>query len=219
MIEVNLLPEQQRSRGGGKRAKSAKATRSLEVGKGRSSWNTALVAALAIIPAAALFLWWSQRTEATELDERLVEATADQERLAELRQVSDSLTARRQEIRERVALIEQLDRNRFVWPHLMDEISRALPRLAWLSTLRQTTGPPSVGVQIQGVAANPLAITEFVRNLEASDYITDVRILGSQKQELEDGDLVVQAFTLTVQFAEPVDDVRRTEPIIANTGM
>ena len=132
--------------------------------------------------------------------------------------MSDSLTARREEIRGRVALVEQLDRNRFVWPHLMDEISRALPRLAWLNSLRQMSPLPDVGVQIQGIAANPLAITEFVRNLEASDYITDVRILGSQKQTLEGGQLSVQAFTLTARFTEPPDGARRTQPIIANTG-
>ncbi len=217
MIEVNLLPEAQRSRGSSKRARVSRP--SLPGGAGdRNPWTTALIAVCVIVPAAVLFLWWTQRGDARSLDERLEAATADSARLADLRLVSDSLNARRQEIRDRVALVEALDRNRFVWPHLMDEISRAVPRLAWLSTLRQTAPLPNVEVQVQGVAANPLAITEFVRNLEASDYITDVRILGSQKQTLNDGDLSVQAFTLSVAFTEPAGGVRRTEPIIANTG-
>ncbi len=170
------------------------------------------------MPLGAGFLWWSQRSEASALEVRLEEATADSERLAELRAVSDSLTARREEIRSRLALVEQLDRNRFVWPHMMDEISRALPRLAWLTSLRQLSPLPDVSVQIQGIAANPLAITEYVRNLDASDYITDVRILGSQQQGLEDGEITAQAFTLAVRFTEPPGGVRRAEPIIATTG-
>ncbi len=221
MIEVNLLPEAQRPGKRGKRAaKSEKPARSgFDLSrKGRSPWGMALVAICAVVPLATLFLWWTQRSEVAELDERLEVATADSARLADLRQVSDSLTARRQEIRERVALVEQLDRNRFVWPHLLDEVSRALPRLAWLSSLRQTAPLPDVGIQIQGIAANPLAITEFVRNLDASEYVTDVRILGSQKQALDDGDLTVQAFTLTARFTEPANGIRRTEPIVATTG-
>jgi len=219
MIEVNLLPEAQRSRGSRKRTRARASRPSLPgTTNDRNPWRTALLAACVIVPAAMLFLWWSQRGDARALDTRIEAATADSARLADLRLVSDSLNARRQEIRDRVALVEALDRNRFVWPHLLDEISRAVPRLAWLSTLRQTAPMPDVEVQVQGVAANPLAITEFVRNLEASDYITDVRILGSQKQTLNDGEISVQAFTLSVRFTEPAGGIRRTEPIIANTG-
>lgn len=220
MIEVNLLPESQGSRGGGKRAKKGKkpSLGGRMDGKSGSPWSAAILAIGLIVPLGAGFLWWTQRSEAADLDGRLELATADSARLAELRVVSDSLTERRTEIRSRVALVEQLDRNRFVWPHLLDEISRAVPQLAWLNSLRQMSPLPDVSVQIQGIAANPLAITEFVRNLEASDYITDVRILGSQKQGLEDGRLSVQAFTLTARFTEPPGGIRRTEPIIANTG-
>jgi Tfp pilus assembly protein PilN len=218
MIEVNLLPEAQRSRGAGKKRASTR-TRSLTgAGLKGNPWKTALVIACVAVPAAVLFLWWTQRSEAGGLATRLEAATADSARLADLRAVSDSLNARRAEIRDRVAFVEELDGNRFVWPHMMDEISRAVPRMAWLSSLQQTSPLPNVGVQIQGIAANPLAITEFVRNLEASDYVTDVRILGSQKQTLNDGELSVQAFTLTARFTEPATGIRRAEPLIADTG-
>lgn len=219
MIEVNLLPESQKSRGKAKRSSSAGAGGGIgQALKGRNPWNGALAVACVIVPAVAGFMWWQQRGTAAELDVRLEAATADSARLADLRLVSDSLNERRSQIRNRVALVEELDRNRFVWPHMLDEISRAVPQLAWLSNLRQTSPLPNVGVQIQGIAANPLAITEFVRNLEASDYITDVRILGSQQQMLDDGELAVQSFTLTARFTEPPGGAPRSEPIIATTG-
>lgn len=218
MIEVNLLPEQQRSRKAGKRAAGAR-SRLQQVGRGkpRDMWGTVLLVVGVLAPAAVLFLWWSQRSSAGDLESRLATATADSARLAELRQVSDSLTARREVVRQRVALVEQLDRNRFVWPHMLDELSRALPSLAWLTNLQQRSPLPEVGVQIQGLAANPLAITEFVRNLEASEYITDVRILGTQKQELDGGELVVQAFTLTARYRTPAS-AGPSQPIVASTG-
>ena len=211
MIEVNLLPERQKRHS--RRRLASKGPRLKGVAKDKDTWGLALVAVAVVIPLGMAFLWWGHRSVEGELDARLEVATADSARLADLRAVSDSLSARRQLVRERVALVEQLDRNRFVWPHMLDEISRALPQLAWLTNLRQISPLPAATVQIQGLAANPLAITEYVRNLEASTYIAEVRILGSQKQTL-DGDLIVQAFTLTARYAPPMEQFR-TEPIVS----
>jgi type IV pilus assembly protein PilN len=213
MIEVNLLPERQKRRGGRRAASSRKGSRLKGATKDRDTWSILLVVVGVLIPLGMGVLWWGQRSIANGLESRLEVATADSARLADLRAVSDSLSARRQLIRERVSLVEQLDRNRFVWPHMLDEISRALPQLAWLTNLRQISPLPSATVQIQGLAANPLAITEYVRNLEASTYVSEVRILGSQKQTLED-DLIVQAFTLTARYAPPMNQFR-TEPIVS----
>lgn len=214
MIEVNLLPESQRGPAKKRRAKSVTPRRGLpRVSLGRDPWTTTLLAAAVIVPLAILVLWLTQRAEARGLEDRLAEATADSARLADLRAISDSLTARQEMIRERVALIERLDGNRFVWPHLMDEISRALPPFAWLTTLQQRTRIPALSVQIQGLAANPLTITEFVRNLQASEYIGDVRIVGSQQQEIEDG-LAVQAFTLVATYKSP-ESPPPTQPVVS----
>ena len=214
MIEVNLLPESQKS--SGRRAGRPSAARRLQgISFGKDPWNVALIAVLVIVPLAIVGLWLTQRAEARGLDERLAEASADSARLADLRSVSDSLLERQQRIRERVALISRLDRGRFVWPHLMDEVSRALPQFAWLDRLEQVAPPPDVSVEIQGMAANPLTITEFVRNLEASRYIAEVRILGSQRQELED--LAVQSFTLVARYRQPPRETE-TAPIVETEG-
>lgn len=213
MIEVNLLPESQRAAAKKRKAKSVSPGRRLpSVSLGRDPWTTALIVGAVVVPLAVLGLWLTQRAEARGLEDRLAEATADSARLAELRAISDSLTDRQRMIRERVQLIERLDRNRFVWPHLMDEISRAVPQFAWLTSLQQSGSPPDVSVQIQGMAANPLTITEFVRNLQASSHIGDVRIVGSQQQEIEDG-LAVQAFTLVASY-EPPEGPAPTEPVV-----
>ncbi|HWG34738.1 MAG TPA: PilN domain-containing protein, partial [Gemmatimonadaceae bacterium] len=37
-----------------------------------------------------------------------------------------------------VELIKSFDKNRYVWPHLMDEISRALPPYTWLTSVAQS---------------------------------------------------------------------------------
>lgn len=205
MIEINLLPAPLRARHG--IATDGRAASSLHI----DFWGVALLISALTIPPGTVALWWSQRSDALELGVRLEAAMADSARLAELRAASDSLSERSREIRERVALVERLDGDRFAWPHMMDEISRALPPPAWLISLRQLSPPPDLTVELQGVAGNPLAITEFVRSLETSDYIADVKIVGSQQQGSDPDEVSRQAFTLVLRFAR-TSVFRRVEP-------
>ena len=205
MIEVNLLPESLRARQGIATSRPAEGGLHIDV------WGIALLLSVLTIPPGTAALWWSQRAEALELRARLETVMADSARLAELRAASDSLSERSREIRERVTLVEQLDRDRFAWPHMMDEISRALPPPAWLISLRQLSPPPDLAVELQGVAGNPLAITEFVRSLETSDYIADVKIVGSQQQGSDPEQVARQAFTLVLRFAAAAAP-RRVDP-------
>ena len=205
MIEINLLPESLRARQGLVTSRHADGGLHIDV------WGVALLISALTIPPGTVALWWSQRAEALELRARLEAVIADSARLAELRAASDSLSERSREIRERVVLVEQLDRDRFAWPHMMDEISRALPPPAWLISLRQLSPPPDLAVELQGVAGNPLAITEFVRKLGISDHIADVKIVGSRQQGSDSDHGPRQAFTLVLRFA-PASAFRRVEP-------
>ena len=205
MIEIDLLPESLRPRQ--RLATDGDARGDLRI----DVWGVALLILVLTIPPGTAALWWLQRNEALELGARLEAVDADSARLAELRAASDSLTEKSREIRERVALVEQLDRDRFAWPRLMDEISRALPPPAWLTSLRQLSPPPGLSVELHGVAGHPLAITEFVRGLRMSEHITEVRIVGSQQQGLDPDRVARQAFTLVLRFAH-ASAGRRVEP-------
>jgi Tfp pilus assembly protein PilN len=143
-------------------------------------------------------MWYAQRSEAAEIEVRLEEAREDSARLADLRVLSDSLIDRERQIRQRLELVRGLDEGRFVWPHLLDEISRALPQYTWLTAVRVATPLPELTVQVDGVAANPLAVTRFVRNLQSSEFVRQVRIMGSQQAEVEN--VAAQAFKLLVTY-------------------
>lgn len=220
MIEINLHPERGREssrKRGGSRFELPGFDALPGLGDfGGDPWLSALLVAAVIVPLAVGGLWFLQRSEASDLETRLEEARADSVRLADLRALGDSLTSRRQEIRDRIEIVQRLDRDRFVWPHLLDEVSAALPDQAWLTTLKRQAPLPDVRVQILGVAAEPLVITRFVRNLEASPYIGDVQILGSQRQT--EGGVSTQSFTLEVGYTDPPADAVRTAPLLAGGG-
>lgn len=202
MIEVNLHPT------GGK-ARSSRRPRLatpawLGSGRGghdgRDPWTLAAMIAFGLAVLTIGGLWFTQRSARGELDARMENARADSTRLADLRVLSDSLTAREREIRERLELVKGLDEGRFVWPHLLDELSKALPEFTWLTAVRVSTPLPDLTVQIDGLAANPLAITRFVRNLQESEYVEQVRIMGSQQTEVDN--VSAHAFKVVVTYAD-----------------
>jgi Tfp pilus assembly protein PilN len=205
VIEVNLHPT------GGKARRGRRPRLAMPAwlgsggggGEGRDSWTVAAMVAFGLAVLTIGGLWFTQRSVRAELDGRMEEARVDSTRLADLRVLSDSLTAREREIQERLELVRGLDEGRFVWPHLLDELSRALPEHTWLTAVRVSTPLPDLTVQVDGLAANPLAITRFVRNLQGSEYVEQVRIMGSQQAEVDN--VSAHAFKLVVTYADPPD--------------
>lgn len=171
---------------------------------------------LVVVPVVVGFLWFRQSSRAQELQSSLEEARQDSARLADLRQLSDSLTQRRKEIRDRIRLVRRLDDNRYVWPHLMDEIATALPPNAWLRGFKQQSELPDLRLQVMGTAARPLVITRFVRNLEASPFIGNVQIVGSNKQ-MNQG-VSTQSFVLSLSYSAPPRSAVRRAPVAAAGG-
>jgi Tfp pilus assembly protein PilN len=211
MIEINLHPS------AGEKKKRARRSVRLPTparfgGLREDPWQAGLVAALVIVPLCILGLWLVQRAREGSLQGRLDAATADSARLAELRVLSDSLRDRQKAVETRISMVEQLDRNRFVWPHLLDEISRAVPSLAWLTAIKEQSGLPNVQVQLLGTAANPIIVTQFVHNLERSRYLTNIQIVSTQAEKVKD--LTAQSFVLTVGYRAPPSDSVTTEPLV-----
>lgn len=217
MIEVNLHPDRGRARGGGGRGLSFSLPSSLPSfggdggGGDRDVWTIVAVAVPLVVVLAVGWLWFSQRSEREGLETRLEAAVEDSVRLADLRTLSDSLVDRRTEIGQRLELVRGLDEGRFVWPHLLDEIGEALPSYTWLTLMRLNAAEPRLQVQVDGLAANPLAITRFVRNLQDSPHVGEVRMLGSQQELVEN--VAAQAFKLLLTYEAPPRDAIRTQPV------
>jgi Tfp pilus assembly protein PilN len=202
MIEVNLNPEAGRKRRRRRGLLSGRGLASLRGGLGgREPWTTAAVAVVAVVLLGSGFLWLSQRSTASDIAERLATATTDSIRLSDLRALGDSLVARRQEIDDRLFLVQQLDGGRFTWPHILDEVSGALPEYAWLTSIKRLAPAPSLRVEIQGIAAAPLIITDFIQRLENSFFIDNVQIKTTALQEIEG--LAAQGFTLEIAYNQP----------------
>lgn len=213
MIEVDLHPD--RKRGGGDRRGLALPSLGRVPGwhdARADPWHAAFLACLVLVPLVVGGLWLSVRNDRSELRTEIERVRSDSARFGGIATLGDSLAARREALRERIATVRSLDRGRFVWPHLMDELSRALPDGAWLTAVTTESPLPDLRVQIEGRARAPLVITGYVRALQTSPHVGDVDIRGSRRIALDRG--YAHSFTLLVAYRSPPEGERRTRHLL-----
>jgi Tfp pilus assembly protein PilN len=215
LIEVNLQP-------GGKRRGARGPRFSISVpsfgGLGRDRW--VLGSSLVVIATVALCGWLYTTTgsRASELQVQIDQALADSARYADLIQQNESLLARQDSIAQRVQIIQEIDEDRYVWAHIMDEVARALPEYTWLTELLQVSLGDEVQFRLTGRAGNTFALTQFMENLEGSQFLRDVRLNSTDQivEELGEGGLrrAVYEFVLEILFDRPPVEFLETVPLL-----
>jgi Tfp pilus assembly protein PilN len=237
MIEINLLP------GGGKkgRAKSGMALGAAFSGIGQRIKNPYLVTAASSLAIALLSvggLHFTQQAEASELAVREEAALRDSARYGAVLGERRKLEARRDSVTKQLEIIKSIDNDRFVWPHVMDEVSRALPPYTWLKkmeTIVPQAAPPQPGAapnnqkdkekaapkdplpsapmrfKIIGHTVDIQALTRFMKLLETSPFIQKVQLSKSELVVVEGKE--VTEFTLEAEYERPTPDAIVTAPV------
>jgi Tfp pilus assembly protein PilN len=202
VLQVNLIPggRSKKKRGGGASRLSLPSFSGLP-----DRW--VLAAAVAVVAAlgTGALLWTSNQGRRAEVEVALDRAVQDSARFADLISRTSALTARRDSIFEKVGIIQEIDRDRFVWPHILDEVARALPEYTWLTEIIQVQEFP-LKVQVSGRAGNIFAITVFMDQLQDSPFFSQVTFLSSQESIQNAGTVesqAVQEFQLELEY-DPV---------------
>jgi Tfp pilus assembly protein PilN len=155
MIQVNLLP--------GAASKSRNREFNLA---GMVSGATAgirdkfLVGSVGIVSATVLitgFLFIGQSSRERTLMQHEERAMQDSARYKVVLEAKAKAEATRDSLYQQVAIIKSIDDSRYLWPHLLEEISNALPQYTWLTLVTQTSAPPSSAVQDTSRKAAPAA--------------------------------------------------------------
>lgn len=215
MIEVNLAP------GGRKRPSKARGLsfKMPTLGGGASPKRDSWVVTAVVVVAAALggmgWFYLQVTAEREELDVALEEAIQDSTRFADLIERTEQLEAQRDSIAQRVAVIQEIDEGRYVWPHVMDEVARALPEYTWLGGLTQVSSGGEMEFRISGQAGNNFAVAIFMEQLEASPFIRDVRLINTEQSLVNagSGQQVVYSFDLEASYSQPPLDFLETVPL------
>ena len=154
MIEINLLPGDGKKK---RRAKTATASK-FEFNLKPPAWLAGItegitdkymlgaVGAAALSGALIALMFISQTARSAMLEARENKAVKDSAQYGAVLNAKSRAEATRDSLYQQIAIIKSIDDSRYLWSHLMYEISNALPQYTWLREITQTSLPRSVAV-------------------------------------------------------------------------
>lgn len=139
---------------------------------------TALGSLILLVTALGIgWRYWGLTQQTAALDREMAAAQQEEAQLAGILKQVQTFEARRQQLQQRVALIDELRKGQAAPVHMIDQISRALPEGMWLTKLQQA----GYDVTIEGECLSLTALSDFVGNLEAAQYFKrPVEIINSE---------------------------------------
>ena len=154
MIHINLLPGANK-----KKASSKPSFNFSSIGAGLSGRikdkmliGAAASVLLAVVAVGALYTM--QTAFAGELEARKDRALADSTRYANFLKDRYHAESVRDTLLRQVNIIKSLDEDRYVWSHVVDEVSRALPQYTWLTSVAYA-GTPQGSVNVVATPKTP----------------------------------------------------------------
>jgi len=194
MIRINLLGHEREKP---KRRQAGTAPAAFESGQ-KIAVACTLILALAALGVA--WWYWSIRKEANLLTDEIAAAQQETARLRSLIVQVNQFEERKAQLQQRVTLIEQLRRGQSGPVHLLDQISRSVPEMLWLTQLEERGSD----VLIEGRCTSLTSLSDFVDNLSRSGWFKrPVEITESQVEASPAAGTDLIKFSVKAQFAPP----------------
>ena len=212
MIRINLLTtERKAAKAGGPKSFAA---------PGPGQKMMVLGSLILVVVIAGLgWRYWALGQAAARLEADIENMRREEARLQEiLRQVRE-FEARKAMLQARLDLIDALRQGQNAPVHMVDQVSRALPDMTWLTNMQQS--PDGYTLTIQGRCLTLTSLSDYIGNLEGSRYfIRPVEIVESSVVPGTDGkvpDLIQFTIRGTFQMAG-IDSVAPPPPTTPGKG-
>jgi type IV pilus assembly protein PilN len=196
MIKINLLSVERH------RPVATRKKFTFEIGQ-----KLTILCSLMLIAAVLLTGWryWMLRGESARLDADIATAQQEATRLRAVIAQVQQFEARKTQLEQRVALIEQLRRDQAGPVHMLDQVSRAMPPMLWLTGLKQ--GADATEIVLDGRCTTMTGLSDFVSNLEASGYFKrSIEIVSSQAEMVGTPPVELIRFSLKAIFTQGPTD-------------
>jgi|ERR1043165_1262617 Tfp pilus assembly protein PilN len=207
MITINLKPGTKRAKAGGAALAGGLSSLKALTGKVKDPWLVGALGAWAVVIVVLGWLWVGTSASLSSLGPELDKARSENRRYRAFLAEKKHVEAARDSVLVQIATITQVDGDRYVWPHILDEVTRALPDYTWLTEMTTVSGAvpdstapgaPPVGVQMIGRTMDIQGFTRFMRQLEDSPWLKEVTVISTETV-LERG-RAVTAFTLRASY-------------------
>jgi type IV pilus assembly protein PilN len=200
MIKINLISE-------ARAAAARKGAAPAAAIPGKTN-NFVFLALMALGPLYVLGMWWHLHSVKADYDTKIRSAQQEVERLKSIIDEVNGYEKKKANLEAKINLINELKRNQKGPVRLMDEVSRALPDLVWLTEMNLAGNV----ISIKGRSMTPNAVANFIENLKKSQYFTEPTF-DSLRQ---DGG--IYSFSFSVVFTQGQAPATTTGTGSATTG-
>jgi len=189
MIRINLLATE-------RRAAKAAASPGIQAGQ-KMMVIGSLVLVLTVVGVG--WRYWAIGQEKAQVAREIESEKREEARLQEILKQVQEFENRRKVLESRVALIDELRKGQSAPVHMIDQISKALPDMTWLTAMQQD----GYTLTMQGRCLTLTSLSDFIGNLEASRYfIRPVEIIETKTETDDKGpELIVFTIRGTFQMA------------------
>jgi len=221
MIEINLLPGKKKRKAAGG---FALPDFSELAGKVRDPILVAAVGIWVVVIALVVFTYVTETARMASLRSEVEEVTREARRFNTLIRDKERQERLRDSLIVELQAIREIDADRYIWAHVLEEVTRALPDFTWLMSLEYLPAPtlgfdeeaevqvkPPVRFTLAGRTADIGAYTRFLRNLSSSPWLAEVQP-GPTETVLE-SDRPVTAFTINATYQQADSAFIRTAPV------
>jgi Tfp pilus assembly protein PilN len=218
MITINLKPGSKRARAGSSLGGGLSTLRGLP-GRVKDPWPMTAVATWVLLLGFLGWAWLGSAARLRSLGPQLEAARSENRRYKSFQVEKRKALAARDSVVIQIATIRSVDGERYVWPRILDEVTRALPNYTWLIDLSSVSQPappegslpgsPAVGIQMVGRTMDIQGFTRFMRQLEDSPWLKDVTVISTET--VIDRGRAVTSFTVKASYVRP----SRTQTVAA----
>ncbi len=157
--------------------------------------------------------YWTVNHDSADLDKEIAAAQQETTRLHSVIEQVQQFEQRKAQLQQRVVLIEQLRKGQTGPVHMLDQISRALPPMLWLTEVKQT----GAEIVIDGKCTSPIGVSDFVANLEASGYFKrSIDIVSTSAETMTQPQTEIIKFSIKAVFQQPGDAKAPAAPAAAH---
>ncbi len=160
------------------------------------------VACSLVLVATGVFLvwwWWTLSRQSADLERDITTAQSETARLQVVIARMQRTEQRRNQLEQRVALIEQLRRSQTAAVHLLDQVSRTVPDGLWLVTLTEK----GTDITIDGRCLALNSVSEFVNNVQTCNYFKRPVDVSTDSEANPQAGTDLVKFVLRAQYAPP----------------
>jgi len=172
LIKINLVREGRAVRGTAAAPQPMAMSAASGGGGGVQVNNLIVLVCLVLGALAALGYWYWHKRELKNRENIVAERTVEAQKLESIIKEVEQYQRRKDNLQQRIDLINQLKQNQKGPVRILDQVSRDLPDLVWLDSMDINGG--RIALSGRGLNANAIAL--FIENVKNDPYFEEPQV-------------------------------------------